>query len=635
MKVPIVVLIAELLVVLLSLCISVSAQVQFSKYENPDYKIGIQYPSDWTASEDNLLPHQVVRFSATEVEEEESSVSTFIYIPAELVVAVQPLYSPGMSINQFIYQFFNETYSKPTDYNVIETSENTLDGIKEARKITMYEYVGDKSSKVMRVIAIENGTAYMIKYLAEPGQFSKYLPVAERMISSFSTSIPTKGSTQQQQPSISALKDTQPQSQQQKPQQQLQQELPSSSLPSETSPISKNDNFLIYHNPELGIKIKYSPNWQIEEEEGEQVTFIKQNDIVEFLVDVHELDSPDTTLTDYVGDEITNKREERRNLNLIESAPVTLSGNVQAHKIVYTFVKDDEARFGEMNKILRIYVIDRDKVYTLAYLAESDKYSTYLPIVQNMIESFSIDGLSQSNRPPTSSASPPSISVLESPSEQQQLQTPRSDTLAQSNSNINNNNNNSSQPELPQTLTVTDNVLGDSRLALRSSITNGVAKELLSADSRKGQLYDWFPAVRFHFNDPSQVGLVNLKYVILSPIKSYDSIEDALGEVNYWNDVPLNEQVVLETNEPGLNSLIVSVRFADGTEGVYSAIIDVDAQLTKSDGEDYLDFQMDEDGDFKIIDKSDVEDIESDPVFHRVASTIMCSDLNNYGFRIC
>jgi hypothetical protein len=48
-------------------------------YENPDYDISTQYPNDWSISEDNLAAHQVAAFSAPEVEEEESSVSTVIY----------------------------------------------------------------------------------------------------------------------------------------------------------------------------------------------------------------------------------------------------------------------------------------------------------------------------------------------------------------------------------------------------------------------------------------------------------------------------------------------------------------------------------------------------------------------------
>jgi len=170
-KVPatMVVLIAISVLLLLSLYENILAQEQFLTYENPDYNISIQYTSDWTLSEDNLLPHQVVIFSAPEIEEEEGSVSTVIYIPADLVIAVQPLYSPDMTIDQFIHHFFNETYSNPTEYRIIESSNTTLAGMEEARKIVMYEYVGDTTSKVMRTIGIENGAAYMIKYLAEPG----------------------------------------------------------------------------------------------------------------------------------------------------------------------------------------------------------------------------------------------------------------------------------------------------------------------------------------------------------------------------------------------------------------------------------------------------------------------------------
>ena len=40
--------------------------------QNPDYDISIQYPNDWIPSEDNLLPHQVVVFSAPEIEVEEA-----------------------------------------------------------------------------------------------------------------------------------------------------------------------------------------------------------------------------------------------------------------------------------------------------------------------------------------------------------------------------------------------------------------------------------------------------------------------------------------------------------------------------------------------------------------------------------
>jgi hypothetical protein len=97
----------------------------------------------------------------------------------------------------------------------------------------------------------------------------------------------------------------------------------------------------------------------------------------------------------------------------------------------------------------------------------------------------------------------------------------------------------------------------------------------------------------------------------------------------------LNEQVVLEMNQPGLNYLITSVQFANGTSGIYSAIMNVDASNTKSTAEDAMDFQMDEGEDFNIVDKAEIGDIESDSQFQRAASMIICSDLNTYGFQIC
>lgn len=59
--------------------VTVSAQESdFKIYENTDYNIKMDYPSKWKKSETNLATSQIVSFSAPEVEEKESSVSTII-----------------------------------------------------------------------------------------------------------------------------------------------------------------------------------------------------------------------------------------------------------------------------------------------------------------------------------------------------------------------------------------------------------------------------------------------------------------------------------------------------------------------------------------------------------------------------
>jgi len=157
----------------------------FKKYENTDYNIKIDYPSKWKTSENNLAQNQIVIFSAPELEEKESSVSSFIIIPARVAIASQQTPSTNMTLDNFTNYFIDNTYSSPTQYKIIDKSKTTLAG-NEAVELLMYEYVGEQTSKVKRVFSLfDNDTAYMIKYTAEPGTFSKYLPIAQQMIDSF------------------------------------------------------------------------------------------------------------------------------------------------------------------------------------------------------------------------------------------------------------------------------------------------------------------------------------------------------------------------------------------------------------------------------------------------------------------
>jgi hypothetical protein len=309
----------------------VDGQGQFQTYRNPDYDVTIQYPSDWTVSEDNLRPHQVFWFSAPEIEVEESSVSTVIYIPAQLGIGAPPLYSANVSLDEFTDRFLNETYSSPSEYRIIESSNDILDGM-QAKKIIMYEYVGDKTSKVMRVIGMQNGTAYVVKYMAEPGQYSTYLPIAQQMIDSFSPSATTPVTTpitQQRFSNISSTNDS------------LTSNSTANNLP---STISNNT--------------------------------------------------------------ITSSSQQPANTS-------TTSGPTQS--------TPDRQQEQEATEILL--------------------------------------------RPKSGGSELPTT--------------------------------------LPKTLVVTDSILGNSRLPLRSSIVNGNATGSLSSDPDRGELYDWYPAVTFHFNDPT------------------------------------------------------------------------------------------------------------------------------------
>jgi hypothetical protein len=189
--------------------------------------------------------------------------------------------------------------------------------------------------------------------------------------------------------------------------------------------------------------------------------------------------------------------------------------------------------------------------------------------------------------------------------------------------------------ELPSRLVVTDDVQGDNWLPQRSTFVSGQLNEFPTPGATKGELNSYYPVVRFHFDGPGQVGLVGIKHLLLGPIKSYESPSDILEESRYYTNIPLNEQVVLELEQPSLNYFIASVQFTNDSTGVYSNIMDNKAFGTKSAAEDYLEFKIDEGNDYNILEDSDIDDIASDPIFQQIASNIICSNLKEYGFQVC
>jgi hypothetical protein len=197
-------------------------------------------------------------------------------------------------------------------------------------------------------------------------------------------------------------------------------------------------------------------------------------------------------------------------------------------------------------------------------------------------------------------------------------------------------------PELPQSLQVTDSSMGDAQLPLRASIINNEPiGELANASQDRGELGEYFPIVAFHV-DKKPVGFEEgstiVNHVLLGPIKSYDSADSVLSEANYWKDIPLDQKVALEIDHPGLHYIIASVQFANGTSGIYSGIMEVNATGIKPSADESIQFQLGPENvasGVAKIDQSDMKASESDPVFQQIASRIICSDLSNNGFEVC
>lgn len=165
-----------------------------SKYENSDYGISINFPNNWKQSEINLPQHGIVIFNAPELGDVLSE--GYVFDPASVLVASQKLPVNNMTLSEFVNSFLKDRYLNVTDYKIIQPSKSSLGGM-DSEKIIMYEYdalfpgaglMGEgRSVKLMRNIAVDHktDTAYMFKYAAHPGTFSKYLPLADQMMNSF------------------------------------------------------------------------------------------------------------------------------------------------------------------------------------------------------------------------------------------------------------------------------------------------------------------------------------------------------------------------------------------------------------------------------------------------------------------
>jgi DNA-binding beta-propeller fold protein YncE len=148
------------------------------------------------------------------------------------------------------------------------------------------------------------------------------------------------------------------------------------------------------------------------------------------------------------------------------------------------------------------------------------------------------------------------------------------------------------------------------------------------------EMSEWNPKITFQFLEGSDTSLVNIKQILVGQIKKYTSPEDALEQAVLWQNVPLNQEVVLKLPHKGLNFMIVQAQFANGTTGIYSGAFDLKTFLSKSDDAGLLKDDLKDNRDWKVM-KSSKPDLKKNIEFWQVAQGIACNDLKDYGFETC
>ena len=146
-------------------------------YENPDYHVRIEYPTNCTAKEIDLSPRQVVTFIPNEFSEEYGS-------PVGLYISASTSIGPSNNLSDMTKVYDKVVNGDPDTRFVNDTNATALSEL-PAYSITCYDYARGGNQKVMDTMTVLDNERYHIQYSAESGYFDKYQPQIKRMIDSF------------------------------------------------------------------------------------------------------------------------------------------------------------------------------------------------------------------------------------------------------------------------------------------------------------------------------------------------------------------------------------------------------------------------------------------------------------------
>jgi len=156
-------------------------------------------------------------------------------------------------------------------------------------------------------------------------------------------------------------------------------------------------NFLTYDSPIYGFKIQYPSDWEKIEfsgvEEGNRkiiVNFVSPltgpSDTFReyFIIERGFVKMPTRSLDSSVNTYISSLKS-LPNFKLIESNMLSLATN-PAEKLVYIY---NNPQVG-VTKTMDTLIIKDDKLFLLSFNSDAATYNSYLPIIQKMLDSFSI-----------------------------------------------------------------------------------------------------------------------------------------------------------------------------------------------------------------------------------------------------
>jgi len=149
------------------------------------------------------------------------------------------------------------------------------------------------------------------------------------------------------------------------------------------------DNMVTFDDRGLGLAIKYPNNWERSKTGQDQVTFIapRESNSPSFPAGLgiksHNISSGDATLDSIAKEIITDLEQDTRDFTLLSSSQSKLN-NLDSYEISFTATDDNDAK----RTAMQIVIKPENLVYVITYKAYPEKYESYLPIIQSMLDSL-------------------------------------------------------------------------------------------------------------------------------------------------------------------------------------------------------------------------------------------------------
>ena len=153
------------------------------------------------------------------------------------------------------------------------------------------------------------------------------------------------------------------------------------------------EQFLTYENTELGISIQYPSNWEKLVSLDNFVSFTAPPETDTRIypaalgLKVQELSSQNIPLQEITKVQMSNLKRSNPDLKVLESTSTTIADK-SAHKIVFSAIDDKEVE----RKATQVWTVIDNRAFLITYKAEPDKFSSYLPTIERMIDSFKVVG---------------------------------------------------------------------------------------------------------------------------------------------------------------------------------------------------------------------------------------------------